>query len=846
MPADTRGDRSPETQTVNVDGHRIRLTHLNKVLYPETGWTKADVLAYYAAVAPALIGQARQRPLTRKRWPDGVGTRSDPIKPFFRKALESSAPNWIPRAEQQHSDHTAVYPLLDNDAVLTWLGQVAALELHTPQWRFAQADDVEGRKPLNPDRMVLDLDPGPGAGLAECAHVARLCREIMTGMGLDPVPVTSGSKGIHLYADLTGSSTSEEVKDVAHELASSLSADHPDLVVADMATKLRRGKVFIDWSQNSASKTTVCPYSLRGLPIPTAAAPRTWEELEQSDLAQLSPDEVVQRLRQGIDPLRDASAGSPSAADESAAAAADRLSVYRSKRHHDKTPEPVPDSDAGSGTSEAGSQQTGPQESAGPIFVIQEHHASTLHFDTRLEHDGVLVSWAVPKGPPLRRGLHRLAVQTEDHPMEYASFAGTIPKGQYGAGTVSIWDSGTINVEKWRSDEIIAVLQGRPDGGLGGVPRRYVFIHTHGEDWLMQLMKDQPTNDASTATTNGADAASAAEAGAAEDPADGTGADSASKEGSLPAPMLADPAHPSEHFSGTGRAWEAKWDGYRAIAEIRDDGVEVRSRNGNDITAQFPELAELHHLGKPGTIVDGEIVALDSRSTPNFGKLQHRGGLSSREARRAADTSPVDYMIFDLLALPGRSLLTEPYERRRELLVDNVEQGDNIAIPQDLGRDYWAALSSSRELGLEGVIGKELGSPYRPGRRSRDWVKVKHENHQEAVIIGWRAGKGARESTFGSLLLGIPEDGTLRYAGRVGTGFDEDQLVALHARLAKLQRKTPPVDDVPRADQRDATWVSPKIVAEVRHSGRTRDGRLRHPVWRGLRPDKSPAEVRWE
>jgi bifunctional non-homologous end joining protein LigD len=343
-------------------------------------------------------------------------------------------------------------------ATLTWLAQIAALEIHVPQWQFGRNGAQH-----NPDRLVLDLDPGPGAGLLECAEVARLVRAILQGMGLDTMPVTSGSKGIHLYAALDGVQTSDQVAAMAHELARSLEADHPDLIVSDMKKSLRRGKVLLDWSQNNGNKTTVAPYSLRGRAHPTVAAPRTWHELESKSLAQLDLVAVMKRVQKNGDILD----------------GVDRLRTYRSKRDATKTPEPVPRG------------RTKP--SSGQTFVIQEHHASRLHWDFRLEHDGVLVSWALPKGVPTNYRTNHLAVQTEDHPLEYGSFAGNIPKGEYGGGHVDIWDSGTYELEKWRDgEEVIAVLHGTKHGA-----HRYALIHTGGEgkadqNWLIHLTKDQP------------------------------------------------------------------------------------------------------------------------------------------------------------------------------------------------------------------------------------------------------------------------------------------------------------------------------------------------------------------
>jgi bifunctional non-homologous end joining protein LigD len=298
-------DRSAE-QYVSVGGHRLRITHLDKVMYPETGTTKADVIDYYTRVADYLIPHAKDRPATRKRWVSGVGTAEKAGQVFFEKNLPDSAPSWVPRREIQHSDHVNTYPLVNDLATLVWIAQQNALEIHVPQWRFGR-----GGTRRNPDRMVLDLDPGEGAGLAECVEVAKLVREILGDMGLDPMPVTSGSKGIHLYAALDGTQSSDEVSAVAKELARSLEADHPDLVVSDMKKALRGGKVLLDWSQNNGSKTTIVPYSLRGRLRPTVAAPRTWRELSSPTLRHLEFHEVLERLSAKGDPLAELSASHP-------------------------------------------------------------------------------------------------------------------------------------------------------------------------------------------------------------------------------------------------------------------------------------------------------------------------------------------------------------------------------------------------------------------------------------------------------------------------------------------------------------------------------------------------------
>ncbi|MDX5398636.1 MAG: ATP-dependent DNA ligase, partial [Actinomycetes bacterium] len=345
------------------------------------------------------------------------------------------------------------------------------------------------------------------------------------------------------------------------------------------------------------------------------------------DLRQLGYEEVLARVGQGLDPIAaqgwhgTLAAGDDEPADVAGSAVArsaddagdgqgdrppDRLATYRSMRDASRTPEPVPDA--------------APAARSGNSFVIQEHHARRLHWDYRLERDGVLVSWAVPKGPPLSSGKNRLAVHTEDHPLEYGSFAGEIPKGEYGAGTVTIWDSGTYETEKWRDDEVIAVLHGRPDGGLGGVPRRYALIRTgKGEEdtWLLHLMKDQPqpadaqpSDSRPVPVPEPASAAESANAAQSERaPASHPRTAGAPAVADLPLPMLATPGTVADLAEGDW-AYEMKWDGVRAIVGVGGGGVVVMSRNGNDVTASYPELAELaDRLVAEGATLDGEIVA---------------------------------------------------------------------------------------------------------------------------------------------------------------------------------------------------------------------------------------------
>ena len=472
------------------------------------------------------------------------------------------------------------------------------------------------------------------------------------------------------------------------------------------------------------------------------------------------------------------------------------LATYRAKRNAARTPEPM------------GHPSGVPTRAkrSGALFVIQEHHARARHFDFRLEHDGVLVSWALPKGLPESGAANHLAVHTEDHPIEYADFEGEIPKGEYGGGTVRIWDRGDYDLEKWRVDEIIVVLHGQRASG------RYVLFSTKGKNWIIHKMDDPPKR------------LSAA-------PADIE-------------PMLA-LAGPLPDDDGSW-AYEFKWDGVRAIVTVDHEHVRARSRNGKDLASDFPELEELGAALRGHTAVfDGEIVAFDDVGRPNFGRLQRRLHLGSpaRVARTASEV-PAHFLVFDLLGFDGDSLLELTYDERRDRLDSLALNGESFATPPSFrDRAGIDVLDAARAGGLEGVVAKRRRAPYRPGSRRGEWIKVKNFRTQEVVIGGWTAGKGERTGSLGALLLGLPGSGGLDYVGKVGTGFDEASRKELLKLLKALIGPSPFARPIPGMDRADPTYVRGALVGEVRYGEWTRDRHLRHPVWRGLRPDKDPAAV---
>jgi bifunctional non-homologous end joining protein LigD len=499
-----------------------------------------------------------------------------------------------------------------------------------------------------------------------------------------------------------------------------------------------------------------------------------------------------------------------------AAASAGKLATYRAKRDFSRTAEPAGAKAKSPGkkranTSDAKASRRKKRTGDGR-YVIHEHHARRLHWDLRLERDGVLASWAVPNGIPLDPGENRFAAATEDHPLEYLEFAGEIPKGEYGAGKISIWDRGTYETLKWEPRKIEVALHGER------LDARYaLFPIASGErpkEWMIHRM---------------------------DPPADPSGEPMPS----ALAPMLATsgplPREDAEF------AYEIKWDGIRAIAYSQPGRLRLESRNRNDITAQYPELARLNRaLGSHSAVLDGEIVSLGADGRPSFQALQKRMHLGSpAQAKTAAKHAPVTYQIFDLLWLDGHPLMDFPYAQRREQLAALGLSDERYKTPEHIVGGGASVLRASSEQGLEGIVAKRLDSSYTPGRRTRAWIKVKNVGREEFVIGGWTPGKGSRGSHLGALLVGVPdEDGLLRYAGSVGSGFTTSELERLRRLLSPLSRERSPFARGGAGPPRGASFCEPRLVAEVEFSGWTDGGRLRHPTYKGLREELIPAVPR--
>jgi bifunctional non-homologous end joining protein LigD len=466
------------------------------------------------------------------------------------------------------------------------------------------------------------------------------------------------------------------------------------------------------------------------------------------------------------------------------------LREYEQKRDPKKTPEPF----------------AGKRETKEPIFVVQRHDARRLHYDFRLERDGALASWAVPKGVPLEPGQQHLAVHVEDHPLDYATFEGEIPKGQYGAGTVEIWDTGTYElVEEKRDGGLTVRLHGkRLEGAWALIPAK---LDGDPKNWLLLRKRE----------------------------------DGASATGSRRkyAPMLAT-LEDEKRMPRDGWEFEIKWDGYRIVARLAGGEAELRTRKDQDYSQRFANVAKelVKALKTPDCVVDGEVCALDEEGRPSFSAMQ-----------QAKAGTPIVYYVFDLLEVDGEPVIDLPLSERRARLRKLLDGRNRTVQFSEPFEDGPALMRAAKERRLEGIMGKRLESRYLPGKRSRDWLKFKAHAEQEFVIAGYTRGKGRREWSFGSLVLGVYGHDGLEWAGNVGTGFDEAEIERLLKKLRPLERKTSPfspVPKMPRVRKDDVVWVEPKLVAEISFAEWTHDGRLRAPVYQGLREDKDPEDVRRE
>jgi bifunctional non-homologous end joining protein LigD len=809
LPRPLEARRDGDAWWFEVDGRELRLSNLNKVFWPEQGYTKGDVVAYYLNVADLLVPHLEGRPLTLKRMPDGIEGGF-----FYEKTAPSHTPDWMDRCKvaSEDSKHGIIDYLVANDtASVLYVANLGCIEFHP---LHSRCDDVG-----HPDYLFFDLDPFPPYTYEDVLTVARHIKVLLDQLGLNAFPKTSGATGMQIYMPLArGRYTYEQVRAFVGACGRLIKNADPERVTMAWKIADRTGKVFIDHNMNRSGANIAAVYSLRPEPRAPVSTPLSWDEVEEGGFVptDFRIDNVwgrFERVGDLFDGVRtqtfdltsalealDVKVEEPKPLPKTAAPTTRRrtseeviaaskdpnLAEYVRKRDFEGTPEPAP----------------GETDGAGDSFVIHKHRATRLHYDVRLERDGALPSWAVPRGLPTAKGDKRLAVRTEDHPLEYGKFEGTIPEGHYGAGEVRIFDDGTYETVEWTDTKVSFRLNGRRYPGL-----EFHFVKTR-TDWLAFLASQQTSPLIASPPRF--------------------------------QPMLAEGGH--EAFDDASWWFEPKLDGIRCLAELSTDATVLRTRTGRDASAQYKELHMIHELvDQVNAVLDGEIVAFDETGKNSFEALQQRMNLTNeREIARMAKQIPVSLVVFDLLWLDGRDTTGLALEERRELLQLIVEQDHRLQLTTHVEGEGKAFTKTAGELKLEGVVAKKLGSKYQPGRRADTWRKIKLVDAQTCAVLGWTRGQGGRAGTFGALLVGVIDEGRWRWIGQVGSGFTDESLKRLLALLEPLRRDDPPIDDPELAAIKGATFVDLQVVCEVEYFEITKGtGKMRAPSYKGLRSDAS-------
>ncbi len=819
-PLDARKDG--DAWWAEVAGRELRLSNLNKIFWPNEGYTKGDLIAYYFNVAALILPHLAERPLTLKRMPDGI---DGPF--FYEKSAPSHVPDWIGRCKVRSDDaKTGVidYMTIADAAGLLFIANLGCIEFHPLHSRCADVG--------HPDYLFFDLDPFPPYTYEDVLIVARHIKVVLDQLGLPSFPKTSGATGLQIYVPVErGLYTYDTVRAFVGAVGRMIRQADPDRVTMAWKVADRTGKIFIDHNMNRAGANISAAYSLRPEPRAPVSTPLTWDEVMEGGFEpqDFRIDDVWKRFSRvgdlfagvrteaadltdalaavgvsadgGEPPMPEVDAPLPRTAAPSTkrktsqeiAEASNDPALFEYVRRRDFGPE---------GTTEPAPGEVTP---TGNSFVIHKHRATRLHYDVRLERDGGLPSWAVPKGLPTAKGDKRLAVQTEVHPLEYGTFEGTIPEGHYGAGEVRIFDDGWYEPLEWDEKKVSFKLHGRRYPGL-----EFHFVKTR-TDWLAFLAshQDSPLIDSPPRYQ----------------------------------PMLAEGGWKA--FDDPSWWFEPKFDGIRCMAYLTTGETRLFSRTGRDVTKQYPEIHMIHELvDQVNAVIDGELVAFDAEGKNSFEALQQRMNLANeREIKRISKQIPVAMVAFDLLWLDGRETTGLRLEERRELLRLVVETDDRLQLISHVEGEGKAFVKAAKELRLEGVVAKRTGSLYLPGRRSPDWRKIKLVDTQDCVIVGWTPGQGGRSKAFGALLVAALDGERWVWIGQVGTGFTDRMLADLMERLEPLARATPPIDDPELAKVRGATFVEPEVVCEVEYLEITKSTRkMRAPSFKGLRTDKTPDE----
>ncbi len=765
---------SKKSQWVQLGKRKLELSNLEKVLFPADHILKAEVIEYYLAIAPTLLNHIKGRALTLIRFPDGVGGEM-----FYQKSRPEWAPDWI-EFEKLGSEEKKDYIIATEPASIVWLANLAALELH----------QLHSRKPYfdKPDYMVFDLDPPEGYDFKSLIPIAFSLKEHIESFGYTPFVKTTGGKGIHICCPLEVAADFSSVFEAAKSIAQPFIERYPNDTTLHIKKEARKGRILIDIYRIRQGQSIVSPYSLRGRDGAPVSMPLKWDELAHvSNPKDFNIKNAMAKVISDGDAWEDIGAYAATLHTQRKTLVAKELPVnrksktpeqlesYEKKRDFEKTTEPQPQI----------------EEDTTHSFVVHRHHASHLHYDLRLSQDGVLKSWAVPRGLPPYPGVKRLAVQTEDHPMKYLHFNGEIPKGQYGGGMMWIYAQGKYQITKEKKDGFYFRLSSKELNG------EYRIHKMKEKEWLLERV-DEPQLDFIHHTIE---------------------------------PMLCESTTvvPSAEAYG----FEVKWDGIRALIAVEEGKIRIVSRNQNDITAQFPELQSGDKSFRTTcALFDGEIVSLDAVGKPEFKKVINRlMTKGDTTIERLSKSNPCFCYVFDCLYLDGRSLINEPLSKRHEWLRDAIRKEGQYRMSETV-EDGASLFDAAKQLGLEGIIAKRKDSKYSIGKRSDAWLKIKVRASADCFIMGYTEGKGNRNATFGALQIAQQVGEELIYRGKVGTGFDDNTMKEIST-LLKKQKKTakPTLQGGKVVDEKVTQWIQPTLVVEISYAQITKDEMFREPVF---------------
>jgi bifunctional non-homologous end joining protein LigD len=779
---------------VSIEDRVLKLSNLDKILFPYSKIIKAELIQYYQQIAVYILPHLKDRPLTLIRFPEGI----DKIK-FYSKNKADWTPDWIDSIklastskDEKVEPQIIDYVMANNITSLVWMANLAAIELH--------AMTVQYTKIGYPNMMIFDLDPPEHLPFDEVKKTAVALKDFLIKYDYNAFLKTSGSKGLHIYIPIKNDYTLEDVINRAKALANEFISQQPNTTLSVNKDK-RINKILIDIFRNNKSQTCVVAYSVRGKEGAPISAPIFWEDLPVLTSSQhFNINNIFDYLKVKGDPWKDiynqatplnttassitATKDSFKVKDEEHNASkvvitdSQLLEEYATKRNFDKTTEPI-------------AILVESNENA-LRYVIQKHNASNLHYDLRLEHQGLLLSWAIPKALPNIPGEKRMAIETEPHPMKYLNFEGIIPKEEYGGGEMWVFDTGDLQILKREEHSIKFRLSG------GKITGNYKLYRTEETKWLIEKT----------------------ELGLLVD--------------SMPLQhMLCNTTHKitSNYF------FEIKWDGIRVMIKKVGSEIVIYSKSGKLLTDKFPDIvAAIANMDCQVALLDGEIVCLNSSGIPNFANVISRMHLTGKEAiARASTHNPATCYLFDMIYLDGIDTRNLPIEKRRAWLQVSYKDTQHLRFSQSF-EEGQSLLDAIKLQKMEGIICKKKGSTYQSNNRSEDWLKLKVRSIEDAIIIGYTKGSGDRSQTFGSLILAQYDNEVLVYKGKVGSGFTSEQLreFAKQIKAIPLSKKMI-TDNIDEESQ--AIWLVPTLWCEIQIATLTDNNTFREPVFIKMRSD---------